>query len=135
MITAALCAWAVWQPERAARAADRAVELAEDGKTEEALEEAERARELNPYSADPLYARAEVLDLAGRTAAAYRALELAVIEHPRDPETWLRLARFELDVLDLPARAVQSAGGALRVDRYSRKASALQQEATQAAAP
>lgn len=135
MVTAALCAWAVWQPERAARAAEHAVELAEDGKPEEALEEAERAREINRYSADPLYARADVLDLAGRSTAAYRALELAVIEHPRDPETWLRLARFELDVLDLPARAVQSAGGALRVDRYSRKGSALQQEATQAATP
>ena len=133
MVTAALCAWAVWQPERAARAAERAVELAEDGKTEEALEEARRARDLNRYSAEPLYARAEVLDLAGRSTAAYHALERAVIEHPRDPDAWLRLARFELDVLDVPTRAIQSAGGALHADPYSLKASGVQQEATQAA--
>ena len=37
--------------------------------------------------------------------AAYRVLEQAVLEHPRDPETWLRLAAFELDRLDLPDRA------------------------------
>ena len=135
MVAAALCAWAVWQPERSARASERAIELVSEGKTEEALEEADRAREFNRYSAEPLYARADVLEIAGRRTAAYRALERAVIEHPRDPDTWLALGRFELDVLDLPGRALASGGGALRAYRYSEKGSQLQRDATRAAAP
>ncbi len=134
MVTAALCAWAVWQPERSARASERAIELVSEDRTKEALEEADRARDFNRYSAEPLYTRADVLEIAGRRTEAYRALEQAVIEHPRDPDTWVRLARFELDVLDLPDRAIASAGGALRAFRYSRKASQLQQDATRAAA-
>ena len=129
IVTAALCAWAVWQPERAARSTDRATSLQLEGKNEAALREADSAREIFPYSADPLYVRAEVFDAMGHRAQAYRALEQAVIEHPRDPETWLRLGRYELETLDLPDRAVESAIGAFGVEPNSGKANRLKQAA------
>jgi tetratricopeptide (TPR) repeat protein len=132
IVTAALCAWAVWQPERAARSTERATSLRLEGKKAAALREADRAREIDPYSADPLFVRAEVLDAMGHRTQAYRSLEQAVIEHPRDPETWLRLGRYELETLDLPDRAVESALGAFEVEPHSGKANRLKQAAVAA---
>ena len=131
MVTAALCAWAIWQPERSARAAESAIELAEEGKTEEALEEADRARDINPYSAEPLYARAEVLQAADRPVAAYRTLERAILEHPRDPDAWLRLGRYALEELQLGDNAFLAIEGALRADPHSAKALALRDQVVQ----
>lgn len=125
MVTALLCAWTVWQPERAARANDRSFELLQENRLPEALREAERAREIDPYSTEPLYRQAAVLSAERRFTAAYRTMERAVMEHPRDPESWLALARFELDTLDLPERALDTLGGALRVDPRSPRAAAL----------
>jgi O-antigen ligase len=119
LATAALCAWAVWQPERAERATDRAYELLDEGDFKGASEQVLRARELDPYSPAPLFTTATVLAEAGRLPAAYQVLEQAVREHPRDPDTWLRLAGFELDRLDLPARAIESLAAASVVDPRS----------------
>ncbi|MGI8749891.1 MAG: O-antigen ligase family protein [Thermoleophilaceae bacterium] len=124
-VTALLCAWAVWQPQRSASAVDEAVALAEQGKTARALEQADKAREIDPYSADPLYARASALTGGDGKVAAYRALEQAVVEHPRDPETWLRMAQYELETLDLPARALESANAAVAIDPASPRARGL----------
>ena len=133
MITALLCAWTVWQPERAARANDRSFDLLQQNRLPEALREAKRAREIDPYSAEPLYRQAAVLSAERRYSAAYRTMERAVIEHPRDPNSWLALARFELDTLDLPARALDTLGGAFRVDPRSQLAAALADRARAAA--
>ena len=119
LVTAGLCAWAVWQPERAARATDGSVALLARGDIAAAERQADRARAIDPYSPDPLYARASVLAARGRIAPAYRTLEQAVVEHPRDPDTWLRLAAFELDRLDLPERSLSTLEGARRLDPYS----------------
>ena len=70
-----------------------------------------------------------MLTAAGRPTDAYETLEQAVLEHPRDPETWLRLGRFELDELDLPDRAIETALGAFVVDPYSRGAVLLKERA------
>lgn len=122
LVLAGLCGWAVWQPEVSARASERALERLSAGDPAGAAREAVRARERNPYSPDPLYARAAVFAAIGEERAAYRSLERAVIEHPRDPDTWLRLARFELGELDLPERAIESAKGAFRLDPFSPRA-------------
>ncbi len=124
LLTAALCAWSAWQPERAAEPSRRVFELLDEGDTQAAARQARRAREIDPYSADPLYAQAVVLTRAGSLRLAYRTYELAVIEHPRDTETWLRLAGFELE-LDLPARALETLQGAARVDPHSPRIPAL----------
>jgi len=118
LVTAVLCAWAVWQPERAARASERASELLDDGDTAAADRQARRAREIDPYSPDPLYAQAAVFTERGSFELAYRTYEIAIMEHPRDPDAWLRLAALELD-LDLPRRALATLEGAARVDPRS----------------
>ena len=129
LASAGVCAWAVWQPEASARANDRALERLDRGDLSGAAEAADHAREVNPYSPEPLYAKAAVLAGADRDVEAYRVLERAVIEHPRDPRTWLRLGTFELDALDLPERAIETAEGAFRLDHYSRQAALLTERA------
>jgi tetratricopeptide (TPR) repeat protein len=125
VVTVALAALVAWQPERAARANDRVLESLEQGDLDAAAQDAKRAREISPNSAQPLYLTATVLSEQGRLTDAYRMLERAVIEHPRDPETWLRLATFELDRLDLPERALSTLEGARRADRRSQRVEAL----------
>ncbi len=46
-----------------------------------------------------------------------------------DPDTWLRLASFELDRLDLPARAIETLGAAAVVDPRSPRIGPLVQRA------
>lgn len=124
-ITALLCAWAVWQPQRSARAVDSAITLSDAGKDGQAIQQADRARAIDPYSAEPLYAKATALTGAGRPLAAYRTLEQAIAEHPKDPDTWLRLAQFELTDLDLPTRALESANAAAAIDPQSSRVAVL----------
>jgi hypothetical protein len=52
-------------------------------------------------------------------------LEQAVAEHPRDPDTWLRLGQYELDELDLPVRALDSANAAFAIDQHSPRVNTL----------
>lgn len=124
-LTVALAAVVAWQPERAARANDRVLESLERGDLDAAAQDARRARSISPHSSEPLYLTATLLSAQGRRTDAYRTLESAVIEHPRDPETWLRLAAFELDRLDLPARALQTLEGARLADPRSRRVQVL----------
>ena len=63
---------------------------------------------------------------------AYRLLEDAVIEHSLDPEPWLRLGRYELNVLDLPARAYDTATAATGGRAQVQQAAQLQLSAAQA---
>ena len=126
LVTSALCAWAVWQPERAQRATDDAQAALDRGDLDEADDLADRARDIDPYSAEPLWAQAAVWAARGDDVRAYRLLEDAVIEHSLDPEPWLRLGRYELNVLDLPARAYDTATAALEVAPTSKQAAELQ---------
>jgi hypothetical protein len=130
LVTTLLCAWAVWQPERAARANDRALELVDQGKLSDAARQADRAREIDRYSPEPLYAKSAVLAAQGHRVAGYHALEQAVIEHPRDPDPWVQLGRYELDTLDLPQRALETALATFRVDPNSQQAVALRDQAS-----
>jgi len=132
LVTTGLCCWAIWQPQSAARANERALDSLAKGDFAGAEREAVEARDKDPYSPDPLFVRASALSGRGRQVAAYRVLEQAVREHPRDPDPWLRLAEFELRNLDLPQRAIETAGAAFRADPRSRRVESLTQE-TQAA--
>jgi len=125
LVTAALCSWAIWQPQAAARANDRALDSLARGDFRAAERDANAARNLDPYSVDPLFTRAKALAGQGRGVAAYRALELAVREHPRDPDTWLRLADFELRRLDLPLRALATVEGVRKLDPNSSRVKLL----------
>ncbi|MEJ7788565.1 MAG: O-antigen ligase family protein [Thermoleophilaceae bacterium] len=132
LMTAGLCAWAVWQPERAARATERASELLDEGDTVSALRQVRRARAIDPYSPAPLYAQAEVYAQQGEIGLAYRTYEIAIMEHPRDPDAWLRLASYELS-LGLPERTLATLQGAIKVDPYSARVPPLAKAAQDAA--
>ena len=128
LVTTLLCCWAIWQPQAAARANDRALDSIERGDFEAAEREAADARELDPYSTEPLFLRGDALAGQGQGVAAHQALELAVREHPRDPDTWLRLSDFEFRELDLPERAIVTVETARPLDPKSLRLQSLAAE-------
>jgi tetratricopeptide (TPR) repeat protein len=117
-----LCAWAVWQPERADNAVAHTYELLDEGRLAEAASEADKAGDYNPYSVEPLYVKAFVLTEQHRLVEALRTLTRAVERRARDPDPWLRLATFQLDSLGSPERALRAAQEALRLDPHSEAA-------------
>jgi tetratricopeptide (TPR) repeat protein len=114
-----LCAWNSWQPRRADELANDALALADRGETDAALRAAADARDVNPRSPKPLWARAASFTSAGRLEDADAALELAVAEHPNLAQAWLRLADFRLDRLGDPAGALAAVEPALYLDPHS----------------
>ena len=53
------------------------------------------------------------------------SLQQAVISFPGDPQTWYRLAAFQLGTLDAPETAIKTIRGALYLDPHSQPASQL----------
>ena len=84
-VAAILVAWAIWQPEASQNAVGRALELADQGRYEEAYEKTEGAADADPLSPAPLLARAQVEATAGLDRQAARTLERAVLKFPGDP--------------------------------------------------
>jgi hypothetical protein len=128
-VCALLFAWAVWQPEASDRASNRALELSDTGDHEEALSKARDAADANPLSPRPLFVEAAIHTQTGRESAAKGALERAVLRFPGDPQTWVRLASFQLGTLDRPVDALSTLQGALYLDPESKAARALYLEA------
>lgn len=118
-LTALLAAWAAWQPERANDLADDALALVEEGDAQAAIDKARDAADVNPLALRPLIVQAHAEEAAGRTDAASRTLRRAVRRHRSDPQAWLRLANFELDVRDDPGAALQALRGAFYLDPRS----------------
>ena len=114
-----LCAWNSWQPRRADELANDALALAAAGETDAALGAATDAREVNPHSPKPLWARAAALTSTGRFEEAHAALEQAAAEHPNLAQAWLRVADFRLDRLGDPAGALAAVEPGLYLDPQS----------------
>jgi len=127
------CAWATWQPLRAVNAGDDSLELVSEGKIAQARDAAQRAHDINPLSTEPLSDLAVVEQKAGDTAAGRRALEQAVQLQPQNPTPWLRLAGYQLDVLNDPQGALSSLGAALYLDPRSQTGVSLFLDATRRA--
>jgi hypothetical protein len=123
--TAALIAWAVWQPEASDRATNEALALADEKKWDAAVERTKDAEDINPLTPDPLLVRASIDTQANRIRDAEHALQQAVISFPGDPQTWYRLAAFQLGTLDAPEAAAKTIRGALYLDPHSGPASQL----------
>src|SRR4029450_1873347 len=104
--TAALIAWAAWQPEASDRATNDALELADKRKFDAAVERTKDAEDLNPLTPDPLLVRAAIETRGDRIRDAEHSLQQAVISFPGDPQTWYRLAAFQLGTLDAPEEAI-----------------------------
>ena len=123
--TAALIAWAAWQPEASDRATNDALALADQKKFDVAIQRTKDAEDINPLTPDPLLVRASIDTQANRVRDAEHSLQQAVISFPGDPQTWYRLAAFQLGTLDAPEAAVKTIRGALYLDPHSQPASAL----------
>jgi hypothetical protein len=117
--TALLVAWAIWQPEASDRATNDALALADARKYDEAVARTKDAQDLNPLTPDPLLVRASIDTRANRIRAADRSLQEAVLKFPGDPQTWYRLAAFQLGTLDAPQHALATIRGALYIDPQS----------------
>ena len=120
LMTAGLLAWAIWQPEASDRATNDALALADERKFDQAIEKTAEAEDVNPLTPDPLLVRAAIDTQAGREDDAGQSLERAVIRFPGDPQTWYRLAAFQLGTLDAPEQALETLKGLLYIDPQSR---------------
>jgi len=125
LLTAGLLAWAIWLPEASDRATNDALVLGEQHKFDRALEKTKDAEDLNPLTPDPLLVRAAIETMAARQDDARESLERAVIKFPGDPQTWYRLAAFQLGTLDAPEQALETLKGLLYIDPQSRPGRAL----------
>jgi hypothetical protein len=119
LVAAVLVAWAIWQPEASDSATSDAVRLAEAGEVEAAIAKTRDAADANPLNPDPLLTRAAIETEAGLEDDARETLEQAVLKFPGDPQTWYRLASFQLGTLDQPTEAAATARGALFLDPRS----------------
>ena len=96
--------WAALQPVRSAHAEERGARpRASSASTTRRPRRRARAAQLNPLSVDPLFQLAFIDDARGDTQGAKRALEDATRLQPANVETWRRLGRYRLSVLDDPA--------------------------------
>jgi hypothetical protein len=129
LLAALLMAWAIWPPWAADRQTTDAIELADAGDVDGALAKTRDAADTNPLTAEPLLVEAAIATRAGRESDAEAALEDAVLKFPGEPETWYRLAAFQLGTLDEPAKAAQTVRGALYLDPHSLSARQLFLEA------
>jgi len=116
---AVVTSWAALQPVRSAHAADQALDLAQTGRYDAAAAKARRAADLNPLSVEPLFQLAFISDARGDKQGAKRALEEATKLQPANVETWRRLGRYRLSVLDDPRGAVEAFRVAFYLDPAS----------------
>ena len=124
-LLALVCAWTVWQPLRSDTIGQDAIATLDGGDADDARAQAQVARDRNPLSVDPLFELSAIESSVGRKFAARRALEQAVRRQPANPDTWLRLAQLELDVLGRPRVALTAIRPALYLDPRSSDAVAV----------
>jgi tetratricopeptide (TPR) repeat protein len=125
LVLALVCAWTVWQPLRSDTIGQDALATLDTGNADAARAKAQQARDRNPLSVDPLFELSTIEAAAGRKFAARSALEQAVRLQPANPQTWQRLAEFELDVLKRPNVALTAIRPALYLDPRSSDAVAV----------
>ncbi len=95
IVAALLAAWSQWQPQRSEEARTQALALlASHPAAAEAA--AKTAVQRNPLSVEALFTLAEVQSSRGQSALARATLQQAVRLQPSNPETWLKLGRYDL---------------------------------------
>jgi O-antigen ligase len=89
-------------PSLASRAIDRTYRALDAGHLQAAADSARLARQLDPLALDPIFAQADVADVAGDATRARELLEEAAARQPRNPDAWLRLALYLYLTTDPP---------------------------------
>jgi O-antigen ligase len=108
-------------PELAERDASRAVTSADAGRVEEAIDDADRARRLDPLSIEPLHARAIAADAAGDEAAAVAWYEEATRSQPDNPDAWYELGLYHAIATGDQCAAYQALNASYTLDPKSRR--------------
>jgi hypothetical protein len=130
-VAAALAAaWAIWQPLRSDQQSDHALDLLGRTEAAPALQAAKRAHDLDPVAPRPYAVRAAIEDATGDKAAAEGTLKAATAAFPRDPQTWIDLAEYQLRSRSEVTGAMASAQHALYLDPRSQEAQALYSQAS-----
>ncbi len=129
VVIAATAAWSTQQPQAAVDRTDEALSALAEGQIPQARTLAQEAGDIDPLSVDPLFALSEIETAATQPTAAKAALERAVQLQPATPETWIRLAQFELLAGNAVA-ARRTVSPALYLDPRSAPAQAIFLEAT-----
>jgi tetratricopeptide (TPR) repeat protein len=86
---------APWAADRRLDAAYRAID---DGDLPTAVDDARRARSLNPLSVEPLFARGQIEEARGQFDVAREAYATAIEVQPENRQAWYLLGRLEYDV-------------------------------------
>ena len=115
-LSAVVAAWGQWQPLRSAHAGDRALAALESHHLGAAQSNARDGARIDPLSVDPLVNLAVIQVAGADLAGARKTLQSAVILAPSDPQTWLRLADFDLNQRNDPAGALHDLRPALFLD-------------------
>ena len=118
-LLAGLCVVSLVLPPLAVRSVTRsASQLLDDPAG--ALDEARHAGRLNPHSLAPLFAQADAQFVLGRPSAARSLYVTATERHPKNSDSWLALADFELASGRVEA-AVAAINRAVELDPFSRR--------------
>jgi hypothetical protein len=91
-----LAAWAVWQPLHSADAGSAAISAASRGEISSALASARAAVSRDPLALAPRFELSAIYSAAGDERAARSALVDAVGVQPRNFQSWLELASYDL---------------------------------------
>jgi tetratricopeptide repeat protein len=116
---ALVAVWTIWQPLRSERASDAALAALDAGRANDARVEAQEAQARDPLALRPLFDLSTIEESAGRRDQAQKALEQAVRLQPANPLAWIQLATYQLNTLQQPTVAFQSARAALFLDAKS----------------
>ena len=133
LVAAGLFAWTIWQPEASDRTSDGALSLADRGELDAGLARARDAASADPLASRPLLVQADIESRLGQRGAALATLQRAVERYPGEPNTWLRLASFQLHALRRPAAAIGTLQAVLYLDPRSQPGKLLYAEARIAA--
>lgn len=89
------------------------------GDTEGAIQKAETAGKLDPFSAEPLVEEAGLLQSEGRNREAGRALEAAAEREPADYDVPQQLGDLRMETMNRPAEAAESYRRSLELNSKS----------------
>ena len=95
------CVAVLVAPPLATRAVDSSTRALERRDFAAALDDADRAESLNPFSLEPLFARARAQWLGGDQAAALASFREAVRRQPDNPDSWEQLGLYLYERHDL----------------------------------
>ncbi len=100
-------AFAVYQPVRAQKKVNAGFDVVSTNPAA-ALGLGQDAHDLDPTSADAFFLISTAQNNLDQSKAADRTLMVVATEQPGNPETWLRLAEFRLDVTSDPSGAISA---------------------------